>query len=313
MLQTTEGEDKLFNDFNDFLTLLTTQLQHQDPLSPLETSEFTNQLVGFANIEQQLAQTEQLKAMTASLESQNRVSALNHIGLTVEYEGDEFTLEGATVDIGYELPADTGRANITIYDEDDNAVASYGLEDITPGERDNFTWDGYRIASGLQPRAFQLLTPPGASSTQAMFEYSLPRNTDSAEITIRDGDGTVVATDSLNVADGRNGYVWDGVGTISGVAAPMPEGVYTYQISASPNPTGPALIGSTDVYEIMPVGNYRAEISVTPAAGVQEVNGDVRYFSKTRVTGVNGQGANILLELFTGGEIGIGDVLKAAS
>ena len=46
----------LADDFDNFLTLLTTQLQHQDPLSPTDTNEFTNQLVQFANVEQQILQ-----------------------------------------------------------------------------------------------------------------------------------------------------------------------------------------------------------------------------------------------------------------
>ena len=98
----------------DFLTLLTTQLQYQDPLSPLETAEFTNQLVGFAGVEQQLAQTEQLKSMTATFKLHNRVpSAISHIGLNVEHEGDEFSLEGAkTQTLAISLPKDTGRATL---------------------------------------------------------------------------------------------------------------------------------------------------------------------------------------------------------
>ena len=55
-VQAADKKKQLFDDFDDFLKLLTTQLQHQDPLSPLETAEFTNQLVGFANVEQQVAQ-----------------------------------------------------------------------------------------------------------------------------------------------------------------------------------------------------------------------------------------------------------------
>ncbi len=305
------GSDKLFSDFNDFLTLLTTQLQYQDPLSPLETAEFTNQLVGFAGVEQQLAQTEQLKSMAAHLSAQARTSAINHIGLNVEYAGDKFTLEGATADIGYTLPKDTGRASLKIYDEDNDLVANYSLADITPEQRQDFTWDGYREADGAQARSFNLLPGQNGATPQAIFEYSLPQNTDSAELTIRDSNGTVVATRNLNLADGRNSAVWDGKGTINGVEAAMPTGIYSYQITAQPRPGGANLIGNTKVYEMMPAGNYRAEISVNPTTGLQTVDGDVRYFSTTRVTGVTGQGDDIVLELGTGKQIGINDVLQA--
>ena len=308
---TSTSADKLFDDFNDFLTLLTTQLQYQDPLSPLETAEFTNQLVGFAGVEQQLAQTEQLKSMTTLLSAQSRTSAISHIGLNVEYEGDEFSLEGATADIGYTLPKDTGRASLTIYDENNDPVANYQLADLKPEERQDFTWDGYREADGGQARVFNLLPTQNGASPQAVFEYSLPQNTDSAELTIRDSNGTVVATRNLNVAAGRNSAVWDGNGTINGVQAAMPTGIYSYQITAQPRPGGANLIGNTSVYEMMPAGKYRAEISVNPTSGLQTVEGNVKYFSTTRVTGVTGQGEDIVLELGTGKQIGINDVLQA--
>ena len=55
--QTLQGQsNKLSEDFDDFLVLLTTQLQNQDPLSPMESTEFTNQLVSFSQVEQQINQ-----------------------------------------------------------------------------------------------------------------------------------------------------------------------------------------------------------------------------------------------------------------
>ncbi len=312
---TTPGDsptaDKLFDDFDDFLILLTTQLQNQDPLSPLETSEFTNQLVGFANVEQQLAQTEQLKAMAANLDAQNRISAVNHIGKNVEYEGDEFSLEGDTASIGYILPEDTGRANIKIYDEDDDIVASYTLNNIEPGERKNFEWDGYRIASGDDPRAFRLNSFDGGATSQAVFEYALPENTNVASLVIRNGDGTIVATESVSIADGRNSFIWDGKrDNGSGARQQLPLGQYSYEIKAEESASGPEING-VKVYEVLPAGLYRSEITVNPVAGAEQVRGDVRQFSQTQVTGVNGRGSDIVLELATGGEVKINDILRA--
>ncbi|MCH9852781.1 MAG: hypothetical protein K0U45_04680 [Alphaproteobacteria bacterium] len=307
----TGASDKLFSDFNDFLTLLTTQLKYQDPLSPLETAEFTNQLVGFAGVEQQLAQTEQLKLMTAHLNAQSRASAINHIGLNIEHEGDEFSLEGKDATIGYTLPKDTGRATLKIYDEKDNLVATYQLADLKPEERQNFVWDGVREAKGDKPRVFNLLADEDGKPAETKFEYSLPENTDSATLTIRDKNGTIVATRDLTVADGKNTAIWDGKGTLEKVTSNMPPGVYSYQITANPKKDGPKLVGDVKLYEIMPAGNYRAEISVHPKTEVEKVDGTVKYFSTTRVTGVSGQGEDLVLELATGKKIGIDKILRA--
>ena len=51
------------DNFQTFLTLLTTQLQHQNPLDPLDTNQFTAQLVQFAGVEQQLKSNDQLKSL----------------------------------------------------------------------------------------------------------------------------------------------------------------------------------------------------------------------------------------------------------
>ena len=52
--------EKLSSDMDMFLTLLTTQLKNQDPLDPIDNAEMTNQLVQFANVEQQIAQNTNL-------------------------------------------------------------------------------------------------------------------------------------------------------------------------------------------------------------------------------------------------------------
>src|SRR5882757_2538085 len=62
---TSTAGSTLAGNFQTFLTLLTTQLQNQNPLDPLDTNQFTQQLVQFAGVEQQLKQTEQLKALIA--------------------------------------------------------------------------------------------------------------------------------------------------------------------------------------------------------------------------------------------------------
>ena len=72
------------DDFDDFLTLLTTQLQNQDPLEPTDTTEFTNQLVLFAGVEQDISQNDNLEQLIG-LESANQaVGALNYIGNEVD-------------------------------------------------------------------------------------------------------------------------------------------------------------------------------------------------------------------------------------
>ena len=92
--KTAAAQDKLATDFSQFLSLLTTQLQHQDPLSPMDTTEFTNQLVAFTGVEQQINTNQKLDSLV-SLQLGNAMgSALGYVGLDVSYISSEFYNDG---------------------------------------------------------------------------------------------------------------------------------------------------------------------------------------------------------------------------
>ena len=76
-------------NFQTFLTLLTTQLQHQNPLDPLDTNQFTAQLVQFAGVEQQLKQNDQLKSLIEIEKSAQATQALVYVGNTVAVDGSK--------------------------------------------------------------------------------------------------------------------------------------------------------------------------------------------------------------------------------
>src|SRR2546421_1570606 len=77
------------DNFQTFLTLLTTQLQNQNPLDPLDTNQFTQQLVQFAGIEQQLKSNEQLKSLVEIEKSAQATQALVYVGNTVAVDGSK--------------------------------------------------------------------------------------------------------------------------------------------------------------------------------------------------------------------------------
>ena len=83
------SKNKLAKDLNSFLTLLTSQLKNQDPLSPMDSSEFTNQLVEFAQVEQQIGMNDNLTSLIG-LTNQSIVSnAVNYIGTTIEGQSSQ--------------------------------------------------------------------------------------------------------------------------------------------------------------------------------------------------------------------------------
>src|ERR1700754_5003962 len=83
---TTTG---IADNFQTFLTLLTTQLQNQNPLDPLDTNQFTQQLVQFAGVEQQLKSNDQLKSLVDLEKSAQATQALIYVGNTVAVDGSK--------------------------------------------------------------------------------------------------------------------------------------------------------------------------------------------------------------------------------
>src|SRR6202049_2686325 len=85
-LSSTSGAT-LAGNFQSFLTLLTTQLQNQNPLDPLDTNQFTQQLVQFAQVEQQLKSNDQLATLVALQKTAQSTAAMNYVGATVAVDG----------------------------------------------------------------------------------------------------------------------------------------------------------------------------------------------------------------------------------
>ena len=138
--QSASDGAQLENDLDRFLTLLVTQLQHQDPLDPLDANEFTNQLVQFASVEQQIYQNANLEEIV-HLQRDNQVTGLvNYIGSTIETSGDALPLENGEATASYTLDESADSVAITVMNElGDVVLMANGA--TTPG-RHLFQWDG---------------------------------------------------------------------------------------------------------------------------------------------------------------------------
>src|SRR3954470_24839658 len=80
-------KDTLAGNFQTFLSLLTTQLKNQNPLDPLDTNQFTQQLVQFAGVEQQLRTNDQLATLLTLQQTAQSTQALTFVGKTAVVDG----------------------------------------------------------------------------------------------------------------------------------------------------------------------------------------------------------------------------------
>ena len=127
-------------NFNTFLTLLTTQLQNQDPLSPMDTNTFTQQLVSFSEVEQQIDTNNNLQTLIQLQTANESVSALPLVGQTIDYSGPTAPLENGQASFSYTLPS--AAANSALVVEDSNGNVVYTQPGQTAAGTYNFSWNG---------------------------------------------------------------------------------------------------------------------------------------------------------------------------
>lgn len=127
------------DNFQTFLQLLTTQLQNQNPLDPLDTNQFTQQLVQFAQVEQQLKSNDQLATLISVQQAMQTTQALGYVGHIVALEGKTTTLVNGMA--GWSFNATKpATATINIQNAAGSTVYS-GTFSLQAGTQ-NFVWDG---------------------------------------------------------------------------------------------------------------------------------------------------------------------------
>jgi flagellar basal-body rod modification protein FlgD len=135
----TAATPALAGNFNDFLKLLTTQLQHQDPTSPLDPNQFTQELVQFASVEQQINTNTSLSTMISLQQTQQAASALTFLGATVAVSGATTQLANGTANWSYSV-AQPATATINISNASGRVVYSTS-QSVQPGAQ-TFSWNG---------------------------------------------------------------------------------------------------------------------------------------------------------------------------
>jgi flagellar basal-body rod modification protein FlgD len=137
----------LAGNFQTFLTLLTTQLQHQNPLDPLDTNQFTQQLVQFAGVEQQLRTNDQLGTLVSLQQSTQSAQALEYVGKTAIVEGASTALANGQANWTLGVEKDSN-VDLTITNAVGQTVYT-GQHSVAAGAKQTFAWDG-KGANGVQ-------------------------------------------------------------------------------------------------------------------------------------------------------------------
>ena len=199
------GKATIAKNFDQFLSLLTTQLKTQDPTAPLNTNEFTAQLVQFASVEQQIKSNETLNSLLLSNQTSNATNALGFVGKTVSASGATTYLQNNSAKWSFNAERG-GTATITIKNEAGSIVATKTIT-VNAGPQD-YTWDGKTNTDTTAPAGKYTISVTGKDTNNQSFNIatSISGQVDSVDLT----------TSPATLMIGSIGIPLDKIKTISG-------------------------------------------------------------------------------------------------
>ena len=139
-------------DFETFLSLLTAQLRNQDPLKPVESTEFVAQLASFSAVEQQVQSNAKLEGILEALASGSTGGLSQWIGQEVRNPGSA-PYDNVPLDVLYLTHTDADRVELVVFDENDNIVARQQVDkDANNAQWSGILANGTRAIAGAQYR-----------------------------------------------------------------------------------------------------------------------------------------------------------------
>lgn len=197
---------KLGEDLNRFLNLLITQLKNQDPLDPMDSTEFTSQLVQFASVEQQIKTNANIEKLLNLQQGSQVADLVGFIGTTVEVTGNQVPLEKGKAQFTYELPSNANKTTISIRNA--SGLVVYTADGEPKSGKHTFTWDGKSVGGFQNPDGAYTVTVNALdvqkkviSTNQTAFGRVTGAGVDSGVITLFMGDINTSMDNVLSVKE----------------------------------------------------------------------------------------------------------------
>ncbi len=147
--KTDAATTQLFDNTEDFIKLLTVQLQNQDPTKPLETDQLTQQISSLSQVEQQININKNLQSLMGAYAQSQTNSAVSYIGKMVEIPGNQASLVGGQAVVVYNQDTESNDTKVTISNEKGDVV--YTGSGTTLAGRNQLIWDGTTDAGEQAP------------------------------------------------------------------------------------------------------------------------------------------------------------------
>jgi flagellar basal-body rod modification protein FlgD len=161
----------LSGNFDTFLTLLTTQLQNQDPMNPMDSDQFTQELVAFSGVEQQINTNDNLKQLISLQQGTTSNNAINYLGKSITITDGSGQLTDGDAHWSYALGGAAASTAITVTDSNGKVVYT-GKGETSAGQHD-FDWNGKdnsgnELDDGTYKLSVAALAPDGSTVESAV-------------------------------------------------------------------------------------------------------------------------------------------------
>jgi flagellar basal-body rod modification protein FlgD len=159
---TTSSISSLTTNFGDFLNLLMTQLQHQDPTSPMDTNAFTGQLVQYASVEQQINANSNLTKLIQATQSNTMLQAGSLVGRDVQVSSDHVSVQQGVATAQFTAPA-AGQVSVGVYSGSGAKLSETAVQ--AKAGVNAWSWDGKGTDGKQVPDGSYKLVVQGQSGT----------------------------------------------------------------------------------------------------------------------------------------------------
>lgn len=205
----SDAMSQLSGNFNTFLTLLTSQLKNQDPTSPMDSSTFTQQLVEYSQVEQQISTNTNLKNLISQGSTQIGAYATSYLGKAVSITNGNASLSNGAATWTYSLGTTAAANTLTVTDANGKVVYSGNGE--TASGNHQFNWNGKdnngnQLADGTYTLTLSAKAPDGSAVTSQIASAGVVNEIDMSSGTpkLMIGGMEIGLGDIANVANVTN-------------------------------------------------------------------------------------------------------------
>ena len=195
------SQASLTENFDTFLKLLTAQLQNQDPLNPMDPTEFVGQLTQFSELEQSISQSRSLEDTVAALHEGATKQNIAYLGRTISVESQEIALGDDGAAFSYVVESPSENMVVRIFDSSDKLVAEVPAQAGVKSAAltwDGMTKDGVQAAKGAYYAELVSVSDKGASKAGTIILHD-----EVSEVRFEDGEARLVLKNGVT-ADAKS-------------------------------------------------------------------------------------------------------------